>query len=362
MKKITAISILLAALLPLGCKTTPTAKEGAKQGETAPLHAAGENTDNAIRKADDKTDTAAKANEERDSKVKANAEHAKETAETLPDSTQKTIIIGDLGVVLSLLDDVKVDPLEKVARARDALLVESGKVAEANASYAKAADQGRKDAARITQLEAEAAQAIKERDSARQSEKATLAKVDQRLEQNRLETEARIKKVYDEAQAKLYAKITWGLIIGTVLLAGLGASLAYGKFQAGEPVKAAIAAAFWGGAAAFCAIMSWLINQPWFQDLIFWTVIGGVSIGIIAGVIYVVAEVKSSKERRALDRDATEAESTLLHIYDVLDKDVPADSPLFDKLSKVLDNSQKALINELKALRQRAKAAGAVTP
>lgn len=358
----TCFTISLLCLILAGCFTTnPKADTTASKGQAAPLHTAAANTDKATKAADATADKVEKKTDERDSKVKANIVHAREANKDNPDGTPKTVVEGDLSIAESHLSNVEPDPAELAARARDAALVESGKAAEARANYDKAAEQARKDADELAKTKIELAAAIADRDAARAEEAKTRTSFEKQLAANALANQKKIDDALDAARAEMNKKITYALIIGAILSAFLGAFLAYGKFNAGEPIKAAIAAGFWGGCSAFLATCAWALNQWWFK----WLVIIGSSVGLVAIIVLIAAELRSAREKKelkqhaqSLDKDATEADSTLLKIYDAVDA-LPAGDPIFDRFSKLLNDNEKAYLNELKALRQRARATGA---
>ncbi len=118
----------------------------------------------------------------------------------------------------------------------------------------------------------------------------------------------------------------------------------------GDVLRAVTVAAVWGGAAIFCITCAWTINQWWFK----WVLISGASLGLVAGVLYVWAEVQSSKKVKGRIKEADEAEDTLKRVMQVVESTVPATDTLFTNLKEKLSDNHKALINELKAEGQRA--------
>jgi hypothetical protein len=287
--------------------------------------------------------------------VKSNVVHAKDANQGNPEGNPKTVVDGALGVAVELLRDVEADPAESAARERDRALVESGRADEARANYAKAVDQARKDADELIKARSEAELAKIERDRAVAQLKTTTEELERRLKANQLANQKAIDDALDKERRKQQRKLTWVLSLGTIALLALGAFLAYTKFNAGEPIKALIAAGFWGGAAAICGVFAWAINQQWFQNLIMWLMIGTGVLGLAAGAIYVISELRSAREKKTLKVEAHEAEDTLKRIITTIDK-LPDESAdvLRTRLSKTMDGTNKALIHELRAEDQRA--------
>lgn len=352
------VLLVLSLLLVPGCGIVGKSKRVSKAGETTPLKEASVAVEKTTTAVDGKTDTVVKLDAERDSKVKANVEHAKLTNMENPEGMPKTVVDGDLEVALGHLQDVQSDPIELAARERDKRLVEAGKADEARANYTKAAEQGRKDAEELARTQAELEIARSERDAALLRVRTATETLEKQLEANRIANDRRIQEIVDKERRALTRKLTWGLALGTVALLALGAFLAYSKFNAGEPIKALIAGGFWGGAAACCATFAWAINQLWFQQLVMWMLIGTGVIGLGALTIYVIAELRSAREKRASTTEAVEAEQTLQQIMAVVDTAKPETTleQLKTMFSNRMDGRNKALIHELRAEQQRAKA------
>ena len=331
-------------------------KETKKPGQEKPLDVAAAATDTATKTADEAAANAVRKDAERDAKVLANVNHARERNQDNPDGTPKTVVDGDLQVAQGLLSDVQPDPAEVAARERDAKLVEAGKAAEARANYANAAQDARKLTEELAAARIEAQNALAERDAARQREATARANFIAQLEQNKRDNQAAIDKLNAEHQKQLDAERRWFLRMVSYALVGcavvsilIGAFLTYSKVQTGDIFKAGITAAVFGGGAAFALTCAWTINQPWFK----WVVIGGGSLGLVGGIIFAWTEVQDAKRNKQRHIEADEAEETLVELQNVLDKELPKDAPLFQKLSSKLDRKHKALLNELKAEAQR---------
>lgn len=365
------IFVLTAVLFVLfGCQVKPESKEGGKPSVTNPVETKANNLGTTLGKLDDKSENVENKEAERDGKILADANAAQHANQNNPEGVPKEQVDSHITVLKSRLGNAKEDPKAMAEAAERDRLFEAGKAAEARAATDKAVKDATAQAGELALAKQEVKQVREELGGQITSLKSEIGTLKVTIQNNQIENQKAINKALDEERKAMTRKITWGLVIGSVVLMAVGAFLAYSKFNMGEPVKAAIAAGFWGGAAGFCATFAWAINQEWFQQFVKWMVIGGGTIGLIAGVIYVVSELRSAREKKALvetakslDKDATEADSTLLKVYDVVEHELGDDSATFGRLLTALtgklNDNEKAYINELKALRQRAKAAGA---
>lgn len=335
---IAALSLTLALV---ACKSTPTAQPSATTKQTAPVATAQVATDTAIAKDDQK-------NDERDAKLRARVDHAREKNQDNPEGPAKVIVDGDMQVAQALLSDVTADPAETAASVRDALLVESGKTSEARANYAKSAQDA-------TKLAQELAVAQAERDAARAAEKAATAELARRMEENRRANERAIQEARDAERRAFFVWVGRALIVAAIICGLIGAFSTYTTIQSGDIFKAIIRGAVWAGFAAFFIVCGWTINQPWFK----WVIIIGGSLVVIVIATLAWINWKDASEKRANKsrvREADEAEDTLVHIMQGLEAKFSPDHDIFKHLQGVMDKPHKALLNELKAERQRAAA------
>lgn len=339
---------LVALGLILGCQTAPVVQPHATPKETAPVVAATTKTDAAEEKAEQK-------NDERDGKLRANIDHAREKNQDNPDGPPKTVVDGDLQVAQGLLADVKPDPIELAARQRDATLVESGKAAEARASYDKAAGDAVK-------LAGELAVAKQELDQARAAEKQAVTALLAQAEKNRVATEKLLadqKRAYDEALEKerkaFFVWIGRALVVAAIICGLIGAFSTYTTIQTGDIFKAVVRGVVWATFAAFFIACAWTINQPWFK----WVIIGGAGIIVVTVAVMIRINWKDAIEKKKnIERthEADEAESTLHRIVNVVDENFPDGHDVFTKVQMALNTNQKALLDELRAESKRAAA------
>jgi hypothetical protein len=351
------IALAALCLFLVGCwNSTPEAKPTAKPGETAGLKAALGVADKATVAADTAADAATKAAADRDAKVKANAEHARLANEGNADGPAKVVVDGDLGVILALLDDVTADPAELAARARDALLVEAGKVAEARASYAGAVQDAQAKASALAVAQADAAAARLERDAARTAAQAAADTLARQLEQNRKDNQAAlaaaIAKAKDEERKAFLRRLGFVLLalgILGALIAGATMYLTKGK----EWERAAIAA----GGGASCFSLYWAMGQPWFAWLV-WAVGAGM-VGAVGWYLWRESrQTKAIIEKEVRATEADEAEDTLKRIIGAVDAlgDTATVAEVRAAMSRNMNDPNKALIHELRAETKRAAA------
>lgn len=337
-----------------GCMVkAPAAKATAKPGETSGLTSAMGSADKATTAADAAADAAAKAAADRDAKVKANAEHAKAANEGNADGPAKVVVDGDLTVILALLDDVTADPAELAARARDALLVEAGKVAEARASYGAAVQDAQAKASALAVAQADAATARTERDAARALEKAAVESLAARLEQNRRDNQlaiaAAIAKAKDE-ERKAFLRRLGFVLLGLGILGALIAGATMYLTKGTEWERAAIAA----GGGASCFALYWCLGQAWFPYLV-WSV----GAGMVAAVGWYLwresRQHKAIQEKVVRSEEADEAEDTLKRVIQAVDElgESATIKDVRERMKGLMNDNNKALIHELRAETKR---------
>jgi hypothetical protein len=358
-------ALLLALSLVLsGCSlfnsNPPPPEPQSKPGEKRPLAAATAATDTAISTADAAGATAIKKDAERDAKLKANVVVARTENQKNPDGFPKTIVEGELSTAESRLADIKSDPVELAAAAQRRALVESGRADEARQAYAKASEEAKKNAQELTKAQEELKLAVLARDKARAEEKSTLDRYTAQMEANRIAAEAtqsallaKHAQELDKERRRFFNYIGYALIAAAVVCILIGAFSVYAKIQTGDVLRAVVIGAVWAGAGGVLIAFAWTINQPWFK----WVVIGGGILAAAGLVLYLVTEYNDAKEKKIRSGEADEAEDTLSRVMSVLDTALPANSDVFGKLSSLLNDSNKALIHELRGEAKRVVAA-----
>jgi hypothetical protein len=354
-------ALLAALLLTLsGCNlfrsTPPPPEPQSKPGEKRPLAAATLATDTATSTADAAAVTAAKKDADRDAKLKANVVTARTENQKNPEGFPKTIVEGELSTAESRLADVKTDPVELAAAAQRRALVESGRAEEARQAYSKASDEAKKNAQELTKAQEELRLATLARDKARADEKAAIDSYTAQMEANRVAAAAtqaalisKHSQELDKERRRFFNYIGYALIAAAIVCILIGAFSVYTKIQTGDVLKAVVIGAVWAGAGGVLIAFAWTINQPWFK----WVVVGGGVLAAAGLVIYLITEYNDAQAKKTRLVEANEAEDTLSRVMTVLDTALPENSDVFGKLSSLLNDSNKALIHELRAEAKR---------
>lgn len=368
LKKFSLVCLILAFVASTGCHLLPTkAKESGTPSVTAKVEGTATSLQETDRQSTVKEQEVDQKTKARDGKILADANAAQRANTNNPDGVPKAQVDSHLVVLKSRLGDSQEDPEEVAATAERDRLFALGQASEARAATEAAVKEAKTQGAELAQAQAELR-------TLRQTMSAKIADLTGQIDSLKLElarnkaaNQAAIDAALDSARRELNRKIAIALVIGCVLLVAAGAVLGYLRFNTGQPMQALVIAAAFGGGGAFCATLAYLINEPWFQKFLKVSIIGGAVGALIVVAVYLYLEFHRAKAQRELaakkaqlDNEAGEAENALMKIYDVLDG-LPKTDPLFDRLSKSLDLSDKALINELKAIRQRNRA-GPSTP
>lgn len=337
-----ALPIVTAAMVSAGCSFFKKNNPPAPAGVTGNSN----NTINASKKVDDSNRKVDSLLIEQASKLKANVDAARTENQNNPDGNPKTIVDMELGIAQERLKTVEADPVEIQRALQAKALVEAGKAEEARKTAAIASSEASKLASEITKAKTERDLAVMEKNQAQ-------AVFQKELEANRLKNQKTLDDLLAkhreelDAERKSFMKMMGRVLVGLgAILVLVGVFVVYAGVQSGNVLKSGVKAGVFAGGAAFCFACAWTINQPWFK----WVVIGGGSLAILGVVGYLWSEWKEN--RRFIEAD--EAEDTLKKISKVID-DLPRDNPIFQKLSKTMDASNKALVLELKAEDRRAK-------
>ncbi len=337
--------LLSLTLLLGGCKLFQPRPQPAvptiKAGQTTPLADATIKADDAGRIVEDKAD-------ERDAKVKANIEAAHKQIPNFPDSPPKFIVDAELSIATLRLDHVKADSLEIIASEKRRVAFEAGKAEEARKMVGIASNEARQATEEIGKLKLE-------RDSAIEARKQAERDLETKLEENRKANQKILDDLKHEYEKKLQEErdnlqryVVRGLYGLGALLILIGAVVAYFGAQAGNVFTGITKASVFLCFAIFCFVSAWVIGQPWFK----WFVIGGITLGVIGVLVYLWSEKQDSKKAKILDKECTEAESTLTKVAEVI-HELPEDDGIFNKLGRKLNDNEKALILELRALAKR---------
>jgi len=365
-KKQAGIFVLSLILLTLvsACfwsKPIPPAKPTATLGQTAPLVDADAAVAAAVKRSEEANVALQAKNQARAAEVKANVTAAREENKSNPDGPPKVIVDGELGLAQAKLADVQEDPVEAVAAAQRKALVEAGKAEEARKAYERGNIAAMQLVGDLATLQEQKAQSDRDRDFAQAQLKKATADHLAKLEENRIANQTVLnnqKSYYEgeldkERKAFMRSMGKWLIGAGVVLIL-IGAFIAYTGVQAGNLIGSLTKAGVFAGAAAFCFACAWTINQWWFK----WVVIVGGSLSVLGIAGYLWSEWRENKERKTLDKDATEAEATLTKLSELIHlKETPNEDPIFGQMSSTLDDNQKALILELRAIAKRKKAA-----
>jgi hypothetical protein len=368
--KILTLTTLFTALFAFpACQSRPANKEAGKPSITAPVAASANQLGATAESVNTKAENVEVKQAERDGKLVADINAASTANTNNPEGVPKEQVDSHLKVAKGRLAGTPEDPVAKAEAAERDMMFESGRAAEARAATERTVKEAMTQAGELANLKSEFKLEREKLTGEITSLKTKITQLDSVIADNLKANQAAIEAALDKERKASNRKLTWGLTIGTVALLAVGAFLGYGKMQAGEPIKAAIAAGFWGGAAGICAIFAWALNQQWFQEFVKWMIIGSGTLGLAAGAIYIIAELRSAKEKKelvqtakTLDKDATEADSTLLKFYDSVEEALPPEqlAKVVQTAKEKLNDNEKAYVNELKAIRQRAKAAGAI--
>jgi hypothetical protein len=362
-------AVLLCCLVLAGCFTSnPKAKETGKPSAASNVESTANALGTTATKLEDKSTNVENKETERDGKLVADINAAKNANQNNPPGVPKEQVDSHLAVAGGRLNGAKEDPVAKAAAAERDRLFELGRSAEARAATDKAVKDATTQAGELAVARQELKQVREELGKEVGTLKAEVTTLKATLAENLRVNQANIDKALDAERRANDRKLTWVLALGAIALCAIGAFFAYTKFNAGEPMKALIAGGFWGGAGGCCATFAWAINQTWFQQLVKWMLIGAGVLGLGASAAYIIAELRSAREKKdlaktaqVLDKDATEADATILKVYDTLERKLPPEqlSALTKEFSGALNDNEKAYVNELKAIRQRARAAGA---
>ena len=343
---------LLLALLCAGCTTQPDTKPAAPPEARQPVGDATQASNEAQAAAD-------AAARERLGKLRANVD----AAAAAPNIETSPIAVNELTVAQGRLSDVTPDPVEVAAAAERRALQEAGRAEEARANATAAADVGKKDAARIRDLEAEATILRSERDRiaaefAAQAEKNMLAQ--------QKAIDAALDREKNQVRNDQVAKLNW---VGTGCLGAAVASIALVGFFGGLALLRRVAP--FAGILAFCGLSAFaaaqLIGAWWFLPAMLAVLgIGATWFGVwmwkhqkrgdLAEELRVRSEKVAAVAKTAVPildaaydngtatlKELAEKLGPLATVRDYLDEHV------FTPLSKRMDASTKTAVHEIRA-------------
>lgn len=283
---------------------------------------------------------------------------------------QKKLAQSASGAVYGAKDANRLNPTGLPKEAVDAQLDEAASALPeptAEQKLEKANQNARIMAGELLAVKAEMGQKITENQAlrvsltaaeqrAQEAEKAA-AEIKAAAEKERAEAAAKLQKQFDdmtkliaaeklkaqqaidEARKAALQRLGWVLLGLATAFTVAGAGIAF-VTKGLEWQRAAIAATFGG----FCFGLYWTMNQPWFK----WAVIGVIVCAVGAGIWWLLKE----RDSAVRSKEADEAEDTLKRIIPVLDETAPTET--ITKLSSAMNDSNKALVHELRAETKRA--------
>ena len=335
----------IALLALAGCVAQPVSKPAVPA-------AAGEQIGSAQTDANE-ADAAAKAAEkERLEKLRANVD----AAAAAPNIEAAPVAVNELTVARGRLSDVQPDANEVAAAAERRALVESGRADEARQNAFAAAEAGKRDAAAIAELRANAAKLAAERDK-------LAADLITQAERNRVENQKAIDAALAEARkaqdkqrnAMLHeqaGKLTWigiGCISAAISIAVLvgffGSVLVLRRIGLYLLALAVVGFLFLGAAQ--------IIAQPWFM----WACAGVILVGCFWFGVWAWRHQKRgdlAAELAARSAKVAAVAKTAVPVldtaYEQANAEVKAwlDANVFDRLSSMMNRDEKATVHEIR--------------
>ncbi len=279
-----------------------------------------------------------------------------------PDGLPKEAVASNLEEAASALPDVPAE--EKLRRERDNARMLAGELAAVKAERGQAISENQALKAKVAISETRIAELEKEVASTKAAAEKERAEAATRLQRTidglteKINTaNARANEAEDKARKAALQKLGWVLLGLGALFTIIAAFQSYAVVQTGllSPSNF-LKPLVWAGAAAFCFACYWTLNQPWFK----WLVIGGAALSVAAIGLFLYAEWREAKERRAgkvRASEADEAEDTLKHIIRAVDsmRDGAPLSELKSRLKDKMSDAHKALVHELRAEDKRLK-------
>lgn len=333
------------------------AKPTAQPNQTARLGTAAAATTAATTKADTAAATVDTKLAERDAKLRANVDAAKAANQDNADGPAKVEVDGELGVAQSRLVDTPADPAELAAAASRKLLVESGKTAEARASYAAAAADGKKLTADLATAKAERDQAQRDRDAARAAEEKTRTDFLAQLEQNRLSNQHALDALNEQHRKDLAAahnevlrkQVFYLNIAGGVCLLVFAVAIGFGGLagaRVGWPF------ALFG---PLCFGLAQIVSQPWFL----WACLGVVVIAVGVAIWWVWKHYRLGTLQADTEKKAAQLQTVVHDVVPVLDRAYESaddatkkllDSAIFSPLAEKMDTAAKNVVTAARAI------------
>ena len=342
----TVAVLTLSALALVGCPKHQPAKPALTTGGATSLGQAQTSSDTASAAADT-------AESERLSKLRANVDAAAKA----PNIEAAPVAQNEIIVAQGRLSDIKPDPQEIANAAERRALVEQGRATEARQNAVAAAEQGRKDAAELINLRAEAKRFAAERDR-------LASELVAQAERNRVENQKAIndaiaaaKKASDEQHNSMLksqaGKLTWigiwciSAAISIAVLVGFFGSLIVLRKVGLYLLALAVVGFLFLGAAQ-------IIAQPWFM----WACAGAILIGCIWFGVWAWRHQKRGDLAAELAARTTRVAAVAKTAVPVLDTayesasaEVRAwlDANIFDRLSSAMNRDEKATVHEVRA-------------